>query len=822
MNELLSVIKLKDKITIISLMVAFAVVLAVSIGVITSATVDVHKHSYAYHIERVDADSFAVVGVCTDKTCEDPRASWAISSFSDISVTSPTCCAPGNIRYILTTDVLEGEYKTYILDEPVAQLPHNYKGGVMISDDGTALVDVDCTNEGCTSTELKVDNMDVSSLKLLESKAATCHSDRYEKYSYTKNGITSTIESYIKEDVPHTLNGKYASEYEIAGFYLYGTEGITLVGGDSLACGQTAKGSYVCEVCEKTQTVDVAKNPHTFKYDDSKTVLPNTMGTGKAVVACTACGETVSILLPKIVVGSNSEIISSDVDKETQTVKYIYSDNNYNFTVEAEIVIPWDNHVLGYTEEDIVYPTLTGDGYVTLRCQNSVCSKEVKVVLPAMTVGGNTQLVSYHILEKQTYTYHFVSSDYDFVDITYSYDVPWSDHTYVYSAGETVDPTLESDGKAYVRCSYEGCDKYHEITIPKIVLSNTKPISSATESALAVVRYTYDNKDYGFTVIVDLSVGDYLPHNYKYKLELNIFTGNFDFVGKCNQPGCKTPETRVENVPVEMEETFATCTTDGHLVVRYTDGESGKTYEITVPNGSRTGHNYVATSKVEPTFSKDGSVTIACANEGCTEEAVELVLPKMFFGTNTQIISDVSEVSAAIARYTYTNDDYNYVLLIDFTIGSPLDHEYSYEIRVNGQGGYDLVGQCNQPGCQTPEIYEENIDAIVEEHKADCTNDGYVYVKYVNDEGVVFEATIPTDAKTGHKYDVDAPISKTNPTWEKEGSATLKCTNDGCEHTTVVVLPKIEHGVTAFNLDDSQLYYIYTDKETGYEIFFLL
>ena len=668
MIDLLSSIKLKDKIVIISLMLIFAIVLIVGIGAVTVATTEVHKHNFEFHIERLGEDSFVVVGDCTDKTCLDPHHSWPIDSFSNVEVTEPTCSSAGNTRYILNTSVLEGVMKTYILDEPIPKLAHNYVGSVIVDGDGKASIEARCINESCASPKLSVKDVDVeSSLKLVDARAATCYSSRYEKYEYTLNGFTEILESYIEEKVPHTLNGVYVTQYGPEGIFRYGVEGVTLKGVEALGCGQICDGSYVCEVCEKEQVVKVSRAPHEYKYDSTLTVLPTHLSPGSAILKCSAedCGSTKTILLPKVAVGTNSEVIGQDVDKETQTVNYIYTyvEGSCKFVVDAEIDIPWKNHRFEYSESDVTRPTFTTNGSVILRCKNSVCSDFVIVTLPKMVEGHNTTTAFFHLLEKKTVTYSYTDSEYGF-HLGFSYDEPWNDHSYVYSKDETVLPTLDANGEAYVRCYYEGCDKYHKITIPKIELGkdNVRVISDATEQAAAVARYTYENQEYGFTVTVDFNIGEPLTHNYQYRLVFDVFSG------------------------------------------------------------------------------------------------------------------------------------------------------------------FSLVGVCNQPGCNAPEVRENNIQVTTEEHDVTCTTDGYIINRYEKD-GVVYELTMPFGTAPGHKYDTEMPVSKTNPTWSKEGSVTIRCTNDGCEESVTLVLPKIEFGVTAFELDggvDGQLYYMYYDEKTGYEHFFLV
>ena len=275
---------------------------------------------------------------------------------------------------------------------------------------------------------------------------------------------------------------------------------------------------------------------------------------------------------------------------------------------------------------------------------------------------------------------------------------------------------------------------------------------------------------------------------------------------------------REENIEVVVEETLPTCTTDGYLTIKYE--KDGTLYEITMASGMRTGHDFIETNKVEPTLYNSGSVRLTCAN-GCGKSGT-ISLPMMVFNENTEVLTDATEQSPVVMRYTYVNKNFDYTLVIDFTMGEALSHNYKFDIVYNETTeAYDFVGVCNQPGCKTPELRETNVSVTIEDHKATCTTDGYIYVMYPR-EGVIYSITIPTDTKLGHSYDVDNPIGLINPTWEQSGSATIKCAREGCEHAVTVVLPKIQIDVTAFYLDDIQLYYMYTDKKTGYEIFFLI
>lgn len=667
MNQILNAIRLKDRIIIISLMLLFAILLAVGIGAVTAATVEPHRHSFEYHLERGEDGKFDFVGVCTDEACEDPVYSQDILNEED-SVTptvkvQPTCTSDGVMEYSFKP---VGNSIVYTYEEKIPALSESYSHTYVAEDteikDGIASVTVKCTNEKCTDKEtVEVATTDMT---LAETVAeATCHTPKVEVYVYNYKGTDVVVTARtVIDGIPHTLNGVYATEYEIGdGYYKYGVEGITLEIVGKLYCGMTSKASYTCEVCSEKIPVQVRRDAHHYVYDEDRTILPTHTEEGKAYVICDAedCTDFKIITLPKVVANANN-VISQNQDLEEQTVGYVYVSGDYGFVVEAEITVPWYNHRFEYSEDGVVRPTFEYAGSITLKCQNSVCSKSISIPLPRMISEGsnkNTEITFDHILEKKITTYRYQNPEYG-IDFSFSYDEAWIDHSYVYSESETIMPDFENDGKAYVRCYFDGCPKYHEITIPKIVIDgNAKQISPATEQSAALYKYSYTNGDYDFKVTLEFNVGEPLTHDYKYGIELNIFTGKFDFVGICSQPGCLDPEIREENVEVTEEVVEPTCTTDGFI--RYTYEKDGDVYEETMKLGDRTGHNYEKVVETKPTWSVEGSVVLKCANDGCTEE-VHLVLPKIEYGVTAFEINP--ELQDGKLYYLYSKEEYGYEL----------------------------------------------------------------------------------------------------------------------------------------------------------------
>ena len=662
MNQILSTIRLKDRIIICSLMVVFAVLLALGIGALTEATMPPHVHSFEYHLERGEDGKFDLVGICTDEECENPVNTLDILNESESVIAKvkieSTCLTEGVMEYRFTPS---GWSTTYSYEENIPALSadktHTYVAEDTTVKDDVASVTIKCTNEGCGGEETV--DISVSDLTLVETVAeATCYTPRKEIYCYNYKGtVVSFVATTVVENVPHVLNGVYVTELEIGDkVFPYGIEGVSILGFGLIGCGQSVSGSYTCEVCSQKNTVTVVREDHKYSFLADKTRVPTDINDGCAYVKCTEedCGRLELIPLPKITVGdAYSTLVSQNQDQENQTVNYKFENDIYGFVIDENIVIPWKNHRFEFTEADVIRPTFDVDGSITLTCQNSVCSEQRVLTLPRMLEAINTTVVYYHILEKKSFTYSCPQNEYN-VEYSFSYDEDWIDHTYVYSESETVKPDLLSDGIAYVRCSYEGCEKYHEIVIPKIVIEeNTRIVANATEQSAAVLRYTYNNDDYGFTVTVDFNFGEPLSHDYKYSLE---FTGiGFDFVGKCSQPECQEPEKREENVEVVKEEHLPTCTTNGYLLVKYE--RDGETYELNMTFGTELGHSYELVSETLPTMTKEGSATFVCTNDECgiTET---IVLPMIDLGVTAVEMPDGQ------ICYTYNNSKYNYDLIL--------------------------------------------------------------------------------------------------------------------------------------------------------------
>ena len=261
--------------------------------------------------------------------------------------------------------------------------------------------------------------------------------------------------------------------------------------------------------------------------------------------------------------------------------------------------------------------------------------------------------------------------------------------------------------------------------------------------------------------------------------------------------------------------------------VHYFDGE----WEILKPatcteNGEKVRYCYCGERQTEVIYALghteviDAAVEATCTTAGKTEGkhcsvCNEVTIPQTVVEAlgHTEVIDAAVEATCTTAGKTEGKHcSVCGEVLVAQVYDIALGHNYKYKIELNiFTGNFDFVGKCDQPGCLTPELREENVDVTIEEHKADCTTDGYIYVIYMKD-GIVYSLTIPTNTKAGHNYDVDNPVRLTNPTWDNDGSAIVTCTNEGCGHTATVVLPKCENDVTVFESEQGTVYYLYTDE----------
>ena len=841
MGEILSIIKLKDKVTITVLMSILALIVTGGVGAATYATR--HQHNYEYHLERGEDGEFDLVGYCDSEDCDMPVYPRDIEPGQVYSISSegkaPTCYKPGTTVYGFTFGGV-----TYRLEEDIPVVDHKYKleGGINAS-----TIKGVCVNEGCTESAIEIKQSEIEDLKL-ESvlKEATCKDSRVEtKYSYTLNGEKKTLISVTEKKIAHTVGGVPVTDHIIGipfintEFYKYGAPGIIAipVEGASICYNIELPGYYVCEACGTVEKIFVYKDSHTYALKADETNDPTLDSEGLAHIKCTEkyCDGHVPVILPAITVGENAEVIKQNNDTETQIVKYTYNVEEYGIVIEREIEIPWEYHEFVIIDEETVNPTFDSDGKMVFRCNHSVCDEERIVVLPKLETGVNTVITEDHINEKKIITYTYDIDEFN-ETYTFSYDVEWIDHTYGYVDADTVRPTVDSDGKAYVRCTYEGCDKFHEISIPKINIGkNTKLVSKATELSPRIDLYTYTNTKYNFTVSFEVEVGERLSHNYKYHLDI-MGLGVVELVGVCRQPGCQEPETR-EIVQAVMSEIAPDCTNMGYLIFTYE--RDGEVYEESMPYPAL-GHSYEVdySTVVNPTEKEQGSVVIRCTRKDCGETK-EIILPKIDIseGGNAEEIAFDQDTERRTVKYVYVDGTYRVEVNLEIAL-SWASHKYAIITNKTVNPTLDSNGKVTI-ACQNTVCTENHKEYVVDLPKLVIGADGngvetdfnqdketktVLYIHEIPDFGVMATLEL-TLTWPEHKYSIITDKT-VNPTLDSNGKVTVACQNTVCteNHKEYVVdLPKLVIGAggngveTDFNQDKETktVRYTYVIRDHG-------
>lgn len=384
MSEILSAVRLKERIIIITLLTTLALLVGGASAAITIATTDRHQHNYEFYLNKCEDSSFEFVGVCTFERCEDPYYVRPIVSGVYESVKTPaTCYSEGEKEYSFTfREKPTDEPVTYIYTEVIPMVSHYYVGEVEVKN-GIASAHGKCRNEGC-SAEIGTNN--AADIALVETIDATCHSYEEKIYSLTYSGAKINLSVFGTTLAEHSVNGEYISSFRLNedGVIKYGTANITAVADDGIGCGGRVLGIYMCDVCRQTQRVTLGLPDHVFVYSDENTVMPTMLNHGHTSLKCTneGCTDTVEIDIPTAVEGENTFETDFDHILESRFLTYTYYNESFGFTVETVFVLPKVDHTLVYVVDDTVLPTETEDGIAYARCTFEGCTKHEIITIP--------------------------------------------------------------------------------------------------------------------------------------------------------------------------------------------------------------------------------------------------------------------------------------------------------------------------------------------------------------------------------------------------------------------------------------------------------
>ena len=493
MSELFNSIKLKEKITIISPMVALAVILATLIGVLSFYTADRHAHVYDYTLEK-NGDEFTLLGVCNVPNCENPFLKEEnLSGVKLLSAVSPTCSSNGEKKYSYTYN---GTTVQYV--EVIEALPHIYDYELIPDGDNMSIVG-DCTLEGCTE---HVSDNSITNFKVVSEVKGDCFIATQITYSYVVNGVTKTIVTVSDELAPHTLAGVAADTLMNGdGTYNAGISGVMVSPSSPYACGTVVDGSYVCEHCKQIVEIDVRYPEHNFVYSASNVVNPTFESDGCASLTCknTLCTDVLDITIPKVELGNNTVTVVAPTEKVAEVVRYSFVSNDYGFKIELDFTIgtPLSHNYVYHIEPD---PENSGKIDLVGICSQLDCDTPVIREENVDADFSDTSTCQNHGVLTWTYVKDGELLKFEAISNELG------DHKFVYESNRVLHPNMYIEGFAELYCSYEGCHEVVTINLPKVELGVNTVITGTDEKGNSIAEYTYYAYNYRCKIILTITI----------------------------------------------------------------------------------------------------------------------------------------------------------------------------------------------------------------------------------------------------------------------------------------------------------------------------
>lgn len=253
----------------------------------TAAGLDIFAYSDKIQVvagQEVKCGEKEVQGLFTCEKCAKPVLVMTAQYHSGVATTggvkvNPGCTTPGYVEIDkcdlcgLVSTTTEKIYQTLPAVGHSVLVTYDYdeETGVFASITGG------CTATDCTEGQINVTNR-VGSVSVI--KAATCTAEGRVTLTYANDDATAFLTAdSITAKIPHTLNGKLASEFEdkfvddvtgdVITVYSYNIPNISEVDdktdAEEYSCGDytvTKSGMYTCEVCKSPALVDLYM-PHT-------------------------------------------------------------------------------------------------------------------------------------------------------------------------------------------------------------------------------------------------------------------------------------------------------------------------------------------------------------------------------------------------------------------------------------------------------------------------------------------------------------------------------------------------------------------------------
>ena len=487
MNDILSSVKPKDKVTIVAVMTALALVIVVVVALLSGILMDNHDHKYAFSLERGEGDTFNLVGECTVDNCEDPYyRENNISGVTLFSAVTPTCSTKGNKIYSFTRGSLSVKYV-----EELPPIAHDYAYKIVDAGDTKYILGT-CRNKNCTNPSLDISG--VTDFQLIDSVEGDCFTPRQDTYSCIANGETFIFTTTVQEDKPHTLRGVSVDTLvDENGNFPYGTPGISVTGRD-IPCGETGSGSYICDICKAVETVRVIKSNHNYVYSESGLTPPTLHAAGVAVISCTneECNESVKVNIPQIEIGTSYvTLLAAATEQHPNQYRYkfeslIYDFSYvYDFTAGEKLEHNYTYH-LDRRSDDKNKFSLYG------KCDQPGCLEpeiEIEDIDVMITENNSTCITKGFIY----YSCIYNGEEYTKAEESMSF----ADHKYSYDSAAANRPSFTEAGSVELVCTTEGCGHTVTVELPPISSENAKVISDTTY--FQELEYVYVTS-YGCTV----------------------------------------------------------------------------------------------------------------------------------------------------------------------------------------------------------------------------------------------------------------------------------------------------------------------------------
>lgn len=491
MRELLSTLKLKEKLTIALSMAGLALMLILFLVTFSHCSASNHEHEYDYHLELVDG-KFNLVGYCDVIDCPAPDyVEQNISGVSLVSAVRPTCVGEGKRVYTYQRGDLKLDYVEIL---PVTS--HRYNCDKIRIQSGR--VTLECVQPGCTNPTLTLER--VSNFHVDQYVEGDCFSPPRAVFTYTADGRTSNFIAYTHNERPHMINGTFTDKLvDSKGQFAYGQQGITLVNASaSHSCGSVLDGYYTCEKCAQIVNVKVKKPDHHLVYSASDVISNPTVHEAGALTArCSnaGCSYSERVKLPAIMIGFNSEIIREATEQAPMLVKYTYN-YRYGLTVKLNISVG-DPIIHNYIFELKLVPTGNGYGQYNLvgNCEDENCPHP-EVVIENVPVTPIDPLCTNN---KRYFGYEYKGT-------MYYIETPQTakPHDFDYDINEATLPTMDSTGEIVVTCSRSDCSYDETVILPKVQVGvNAEVLFDAPNYTL--LEYKYNTAD-GCEIIIPIII----------------------------------------------------------------------------------------------------------------------------------------------------------------------------------------------------------------------------------------------------------------------------------------------------------------------------